>query len=269
MKRTIFFILFTIILTSCGKFEENQLLNYSDENKNYQVTTTAKKLNEKDSLIAKEQPFVRVYNLKNKLINVNNSSFYFYDKNDKLVEAKFVYKREGRSILAKIITDRYVYDKKGRLIKIVSGTEEEEMVIKTFKYNRLGKLESEISPFETINYEYLNNKISKKTILEDESVSKISEYKYDRFNRIIVENWVFSGTDQMITYYKYYPNNKLRTKRDSSYSNKTNPNEYVEFLTEYYYDKKDSIIERRNLGRILSEKTFKLRGKTKFEYKRE
>ncbi|QLC65927.1 hypothetical protein LPB248_06410 [Flavobacterium sp. LPB0248] len=70
----------------------------------------------------------------------------------------------------------------------------------------------------------------------------------------------------MRSYYKYYPNNKLFSKRDSSYSKITNPNQYVEFLTEYYYDNKDSIKEIRNLGRVSCEKDFKLRGKAKFEY---
>ena len=70
----------------------------------------------------------------------------------------------------------------------------------------------------------------------------------------------------MRTYHKYNSNNKLFSERDSSYSKVTNPNQFIEFLTEYYYDKNDSIIEIRKLGRIYSEKNFKIRGKTKFRY---
>ncbi len=122
---------------------------------------------------------------------------------------------------------------------------------------------------ETINYEYLNGKISKKTIFEDNEISRISEYKYDKLNRIETEDWVFSGTNRMRTYYKYNSKNKLFSERDSSFSNVINPNEYVEFLTEYYYDKNDSIIEIRKSGRIHSENEFKIRGKTKFSYLKE
>ncbi len=73
----------------------------------------------------------------------------------------------------------------------------------------------------------------------------------------------------MKTYYKYNSNNKLFSKRDSSFSTVTNPNQYIEFLTEYYYDKNDSLIEIRKLGRIYTEKEFKIRGKTKFKYLKE
>jgi hypothetical protein len=70
----------------------------------------------------------------------------------------------------------------------------------------------------------------------------------------------------MKTYYKYYSNNKLFSERDSSYSKVTNPNQFIEFLTEYYYDKNDSIIEIRDLGRVACEREFKIRGKRKFSY---
>lgn len=268
MKRNIFLIILLCNLISCGNLEENNLLESSEKNKSYQITKTENHLDEKNSLIGKEVYLIRVYDSKNNLINTNNNKFYFYNFSNKLTETKSIYKREGKGIISKIINHKYFYDKKGNLIKITDNSEKEE-IIKKFKYDKFGNLESEIGIRKSINYQYLNAKISKKTIVEDNEVSKISEYKYDKFNRIKTEDWVFSGTNRMKTYYKYYSNNKLFSKRDSSFSKVTNPNQYVEFLTEYYYDKNDSIVEIRKLGRVDSEKEFKIRGKTKFSYLKE
>lgn len=268
MKTNPFLIIFVLSLTSCGKFEENSLLKYSDENKSYQITKIEKNLNENDSLIRKENKSVQFYDSKNRLINSDNISFYFYNSNDKLSEIKSVYKREGKGIISKIISKKYFYDKSNNLVKIADGIEKEN-TIKKLKYDKFGKLTSEINRLETINYEYSNDKVSKKTIIENNEVSKISEYQYNKSNQITIEDWVFSGTNKMRTYYKYYPNKKLFSERDSSFSKATNPNQVIETLTEYYYDKKDSIIEIRQLERVLSDKEFKLAAKTKFEYKKE
>jgi hypothetical protein len=267
MKATLFLIFFILTLSSCGKFEEYDLLNYSDENKSYQITKIVKNLTENDSLYYKEQS-IHFYDKQNRLINSNNVTFYFYNSNGKISETKSIYKRKGRDLIPKIFIEKYFYDKRNSLIKIADITKKEEP-LKTLKYNKLGKLISEFSFLETIYYEYSNNNLSKKTIIEDGKVSKISEYKYNASNKVIIEDWVFNDTkNRMRTYYTYYPNKKIFSKRDSCYSKTTDPNEYIEFLTEYYYDKKDSIIEIRNLGRVLSETKFKLRGKTKFEYKK-
>lgn len=267
MKRNIILIFLFFNFISCRNIEEHNLLKYSEENKSYEIIKIEKNLNEKDSLIRKERNSVFVYNSKNKLINVNNNYFYFYNPNGKISETKSIYKREGKGNIVNITKNKYLYNEKGNLIKIVNP-EENENVIKTLKYDKFGNLISEVGLRETINYEYLKGKIVKKTILENNEISKISNYKYDKWNRILTEDWVFSETNLMKTYYKYYPNNKLFSKRDSSYSKVTNPNQYVEFLTEYYYDKKDSIIEIRDLGRVASEKDFKIRCKTKFEYQK-
>lgn len=268
MKRHLILLILIYNLISCGNFEENNLLEYSTKIKSYQITKTEINLNEKDSIIRKEINQVNVYNLKNRLINSNNITFYFYNKKNKISETKSIYKGEGKGRISKIIKHKYFYDKNENLIKITDNTEKEE-IIKSLKYDKFGNLTSEVGMFETINYEYLNGKISKKTITEDNEVSRISEYKYDKLNRIETEDWVFSGTNRMRTYYKYNSKNKLFSERDSSFSKVTNPNEYVEFLTEYYYDKNDSIIEIRKSGRIYSEKEFKIRGKTKFSYLKE
>jgi len=265
MTRNIILITLFFNFISCRNIEENNLLKYSEENKSYEITKTEKYLNDKDSLIRTERKLVSVYDSKDRLISTNNNSYNFYNSKNKLYETKSVYRRKPNSIILHITENKYLYNKKGNLIKIVNP-EDKEDIIQTFEYDEFGNLISEVGPREIIKYEYSNGKVSIKTILENNLPSKISKYKYDKLNRIITEDWVFSETNQMKTYYKYYPNNKLFSKRDSSYSKVTNPNQYVEFLKEYYYNKEDSIIEIRDLGRVASEKDFKLRGKTKFEY---
>ena len=243
-------------------------MEYSAKNKSYQITKTENNLNEKDSTIRKVNNQINVYDSKNNLINSNNITFYFYNSQNKLSETKSVYKREGKGLISKILKRKYLYDKSGNLIKIIDNTENEE-IIKKLNYDKFGNLKSEIGLRETINYEYLNGNVSKKTVIEENEISKISQYKYDKLNRIETEDWVFSGTNRMKTYYKYNSNNKLFSERDSSYSKVTDPNQYIEFLTEYYYDKNDSLIEIRKLGRVYAEKEFKIRGKTKFRYLKE
>lgn len=255
-------------LISCGNFEENNLLEYSAKNKYYQITKIETNLNEKDSIIRKEANQIKVYDLKNRLINSNDITFYFYNSKNKISETKSIYKREGKGRISKIIKQKYFYDENENLIKITDNTEKEE-IVKELKYDEYGNLESEIGRHETINYKYSNGKISNKTIIENNEISKSSKYKYGKLNKIETEDWVFSGTNRMKTYYKYNSNNKLFSKRDSSYSKVTNPNQYVEFLTEYYYNKNDSIIEIRKLGRVHNEKEFKIRGKIKFSYLKE
>lgn len=265
MKRYLILIIVLCNLISCGNFEENNLLEYSEKNKSYQITKTEKHFNEKDSLIGKVNSSISVYNSKNRLININNNYFYFYDSIEKLTETKLVYRREGKGRITRIISHKYFYDQNKNLVNITDNTEKEE-TIKSLKYDKFGNLESEIGIREKIDYQYSNGTLSKKTIIENNEISKISKYKYDNFNRIETEDWIFSGTNRMKTYYKYYSNNKLFSERDSSYSKVMNPNQFVEFLKEYYYDKNDSIIEIRDLGRISCEREFKIRGKRKFSY---
>ena len=265
VKRHLILIILLCNLISCGNFEENNLLEYSEKNKSYQITKTVKHFNEKDSLIGKVNSSISVYDSKNRLININNNYFYFYDSIDRLSETKLVYRREGKGRISRIIIHKYFYDQNKNLVNITDNTEKKD-TLKSLKYDKFGNLESEIGIREKIDYQYSNSKLSKKTIIENNKISKISEYKYDNFNRIETEDWVFSGTNRMKTYYKYYSNNKLFSERDSSYSKVTNPNQFIEFLTEYYYDKNDSIIEIRDLGRISCEREFKIRGKRKFSY---
>ena len=73
----------------------------------------------------------------------------------------------------------------------------------------------------------------------------------------------------MKTKFEYNEKGKLFREIDSSFNQGTNPNEFVEFMDEYKYDKNDSIIEIIILGRVLSESDFKVRGRKIFELKKE
>ena len=177
MTRNIILITLFFNFISCRNIEENNLLKYSEENKSYEITKTEKYLNDKDSLIRKERKLVSVYDSKDRLISTNNNSFNFYNSKNKLSETKSVYRRKPNSIILHITENKYLYNKKGNLIKIVNP-EDKENIIQTFEYDEFGNLISEVGSREIIKYEYLNGKVSKKTILENNLPSNISKYKY-------------------------------------------------------------------------------------------
>lgn len=262
-------IIFSLFLTSCTTIEEEKLLDYSNENTSYQITKVEEKFTGDDSLIRKTES-LRFYDSKNRLINSDNNSFYFYNQNNKLSEIIMLYRREGKGRIRGIEKQKYIYNANNHLVKIIDVSNKERTV-KTLAYDAFGNLTSETNGPEMfsheINYEYSNGKVSRKTIHENNKISRVSQYKYDKLGRIIIEDWVFDETRQMRTYYTYHKNNKLYSERDSGYYKTTNPNQQIESLIEYYYDKNDSIIEIRKLDRSASEKEFKIRLKTKFEYK--
>ncbi|SEO42858.1 hypothetical protein SAMN05444671_3418 [Flavobacterium sp. CF108] len=260
MNKNIVFVIFCILFISCGNIEENNLISESQKNENFRITTTEKDLDENNHLHLERKQF-KVFDKYNRIINIDNNSFLFYDQNNKLINIKSVYKREGKG-LAKVINEKRIYDLNGNLRFIL----DENDTTSYFTYNRDKKLIKEIYPRQEIFYEYKNNLISKKTIIEDGDTLEVHNYAYDKSKKLNTDVYVFSKKNKMKVFYKYYSNNKLFSKRDSSYSKTNDPNEYIEFLTEYYYDKNDSVVEIRKSGRILSEKVFKLRGKTKFEY---
>ncbi|QLC65928.1 RHS repeat protein [Flavobacterium sp. LPB0248] len=176
MKRNIILIILVFSFISCRNIEENNLLRYSEENKSYQIIKSVKYLNEKDSLISGERKLVCVYDSKDRLINTNNNSFNFYNSKNKLSETKSVYKRKGNCIILNMRENKYFYNEKGNLIKIVNPADNEN-VIKTFEYDEFGNLISEVGFRETIKYEYSNGKVSKKTIFENSQISKKSQFK--------------------------------------------------------------------------------------------
>lgn len=263
MKRNLVFTILLLILTSCGNIEENYLIANSKNDEKFRIVITVRNLTEKDSLLSEQKSF-KVFDKLNRLININDNSFMFYNSNGKLINTKSIYKRKGKG-LAKIINREQFYDSFGNLIFILGDKD----TIAKYTYNSNQKIIKEAYTYEEIIYEYKDNLNSKKIIIEDNDTSKVSNYFYNKTGKLVTENWTFSKKYDMKSFYKYYSNNKLFSKRDSSYAKTTNPNEYVEFLTEYYYDKNDSIIEIRDLGRVLSENEFKIRGKRTFEYRKE
>ncbi|KAF2327390.1 hypothetical protein [Flavobacterium daemonense] len=262
MKRHLIFTILLLLLTSCGNIEESSLISNSKNDEKFRIVVTEKHLTEKDSVLSEHKSF-KVFDKLNRLINVNDNLFMFYNSNNKLINTKSIFKRKGKG-LAKIINREQFYDSFGNLIFILDDND----TIAKYTYDSNQKIIKEAYTYKQIIYEYKDNFNSKKIIIEDNDTSKVSNYFYDKTGKLVTENWTFSKKHEMKSFYKYYSNNKLFSKRDSSYVKTTNPNEYVEFLTEYYYDKNDSIIEIRDLGRVLSENEFKLRGKRIFEYRK-
>lgn len=252
--------LLTVVTSCSGDYQELKLLNYSDKNENVKIEVTETEYDEKDSLIS-EKKYLKVFDSKNRLINKNNSVFYFYNDNNKIDETKFIYRR---GIVTKIIVDKYIYDKNGNLNLITTNFNTID-TIQTFKYNANNNLIEKSGKNIKHFYEYSREKIIEEKETQNNEVSKISHFVYDKNGNKIENNWVF-GNQKMKTYYIYNSKNLIISERDSCITVFGNPNEFVEFLTEFIYNQKDSIIEKRDLGRILSENDFKLRGKTKYYY---
>lgn len=263
MRKQIFNIISLFLLISCARIEETSLLRYSDKNKNHRIEIIEKEFNEKDSLLFEWKSF-KIFDKRNRLINHNNLQFFFYNSYDKIDKIKSVYKR-GRK--TNILTEKYHYDNE-KIIFVTFQFKNKVDTIQSFSYNVKNQLTEKKDKRSTIEFKYQNNQINIETKFENGEIEKESKYVYDNKGRRIVNNWFFNGNQKMRTYYKYNIKNKIISERDSCITTFGKLNEFVEYLTEYYYDGNDSIIEKRDLGRVLSEKDFKLRRKTKYEYKK-
>lgn len=261
----LFFLLnFTFLINSCkGDLEELKLLKYSDNNKKVSIEISEKEFNDKDSLIS-EKKKLKVLDNKQRIINQNNSTFFYYNSKNKLDAVKSIYRRGAKTT---VLTDKYFYDKNGKLIFITYQFNDKTDTIQTFKYNAKNQLiEKGNSKFKT-RYKYINNRVSEEIEFENDTISKSSKFTYNPNGNKIINDWIFSGYIKMKTYYKYNSKNKLISERDSSVTIfRSEPNSIVETVDEFYYDKNDSIILKKSYDRILSEKDFILRRVTKFEY---
>ena len=267
LKKLLTIIFLSLILTSCGNLEEDKLIAEFKAKESYRIWKTEKSLSKKDSIYSQKKSF-KSYDSKNRLINISNVEFYYYnDIENRIEKTKSIYKREGKGT-AKIDTQNYVYYKNG-LLKYIIEKRKKIDTIKSFKYDSEKNLIETKTNFRTISQEYKNGILKKKIVEERNTEPKISEFYYDSLNRPIIENWVFSGNQRMKTKFEYNEKGKLFREIDSSLNQGTNPNEFVEFMTEYKFDKNDSIIEIIKLGRVLSESDFKIRGKTVIERKKE
>ncbi|KAA0126953.1 hypothetical protein FY557_15250 [Chryseobacterium sp. SN22] len=178
---------------------------------------------------------------------------------------KFVYRRGGR---INILTDQYIYDRKQNL-RFVTYQFRDIDTIKIYAYNKFNQLIREEYPLRKsfIHYKYRNGRISEATKIENGTISKHSEFVYDQNGNKSIENWVFKGDQKMRTYFKFNAKHQLISKRDSCITTFGNPNEYVEFLNQYVYNKNDSLTEKRKYDRVLSENHFQYRGKMTYEYR--
>ncbi|GGG52797.1 hypothetical protein [Epilithonimonas arachidiradicis] len=265
MLNYISLLLISFLVISCsGDIEEQKLLRFSDENKKYEFEIIEKDFNEKDSLNF-EKKYYKILDSQYRLINENNLQFSFYNSHNKLSEIKSVYRRGGKT---NILIYKYLYDKKQNL-KLITYQFNDVDTIQIFKYNEMNQLIQKDYPFRKslIKYKYDKDKISEITEFENGEISKYSKFSYDDKGNRSIEDWVFNENQRMRTYFKYNSKNKLISKRDTSFTNSGHPNEYVEFLDKYFYNKNDSLIEKRQYGRILSEKKFEYRGKTTYDYK--
>ncbi|MFD2915408.1 hypothetical protein ACFS29_07130 [Psychroserpens luteus] len=233
----------------------------------YRIWKTEKSLTKKDSVYYQRKSF-KSYDSKNRLINISNFEFYYYNDNENRIEkTKSIYKREGKGT-AKIDTQSYVYDKNG-LLKYIIEKREKIDTIKSFKYDSEKNLIETKTNYRTINRVLENGLLKKKTLKEGGVESRVSEFDYDSLERPIIEHWVFSGNHRMKTRFDYYDSGKLFRETDSTFVQGTNPNEQIESRTEYKYDKNDSVVEIIKLGRVLGESDFKVREKKIIEWKKE
>lgn len=267
MKKLLTITFLSLILTSCGNLEEAKLIAEFKAKESYRIWKTEKYLTKKDSIYSQRKSF-KSYDSKNRLINISNVQFYFYnDKKNQIEKTKSIYKREGKGI-AKIDTQNYLYNKNG-LLSCITEKRKKIDTIKSFKYDSENNLIEIKTNYRNVTQEFENGIIKKRIKIEGNSKPRISEFDYDSLNRPIIENWVFSGNHRMKTKFEYNEKGKLYREIDSSFNQGTNPKELVEFMDEYKYDKNDSIIEITRLGRVLSESDFKIRGRKIFEWKKE
>lgn len=264
MRNSILILL--AIFSSCGKIEENSLLSDAESNSKFTLTKITKSYTEKDSLWHTEK-LKRRYDSENRVISSNDISFYFYNSENKIIKTKNVYRR-GR--ITNILQDNYLYDSKGNLIAIVrNGNSSGQDTLQYFKYDSKNNLIFEGNEYRQKKYGYSANHLIEKQEIENGKVEKISKYKYYQNGKVKMEDWVFGETNKMRTYFTYYSDGKLFSERDSSFKKTNVPNEFVEFKTEYYYLKNDSLCRKKHLGRVFSEKEFKLRGYETFKYEKQ
>ena len=260
-----FSILIILFCYSCGKFDENNLINESKSQESYRIVKSEQHLTNADSTFLKRQRF-SVYDSKNRLINKDDNAFFFYDENDRLIQVKQIYKREGKGI-PKINIHNYLYNSKGKLANVIADFNGVNDTIRSLKYNALNQLIEDGNGFKKTTYIYDNQLLLKKSIYEDNNVTDSVIYQYDQFRKKISQLRYFSG-QKLKTYFVYGKNGKIKSQRDSVINQGKEPCSYVEYLTEFAYDKNDSLTEIRHLGRVLSEKEFQHRGRDIYLYRK-
>lgn len=264
MKKIKYILL--IFLFGCNSsqiVEEIGIIKEFNKKEKFRVWKTEKSYNKIDSMYSERKSFTAFDSL-NRIINKNNSVFYRYNSDNQIATEHTVYRRNR---IVRIMDKEYKYDRNGNLEMILRIGETID-TIQTFKYNENNQILLSKTDFREIDFKYENGKLSEKVSKENNSNPRISNYIYDKEGRLKIENWVFGDNHSMKTTFKYDERNRLISEIDSSFEQRTNPNTFIEFRTDYKYNMNDSIIEKISLGRILSETDFKNRGRTTYEYEK-
>ena len=251
------------VFVSCENLNRSNIISDFEKAEEYRIWIIEKDINDEDSVYLEKKTF-KSFDSNDRLINEGNFKFYYYKGNTGQIEkTKSVFTRDRN---VNIYTEQYLYDQNG-LLKCVLRIEDKTDTVKSFKYDKNKKLIESKTNYGKIVQEFENGLLKKKIEFEGADESRISEFKYDSLKRLIVENWIFSGNHRMKTRFEYNKRGKLQREIDSTYVQGDNPNQFIEFMTEYKYDSQDSITEIIELGRILSDTTFHVRGRKTFERK--
>ncbi len=260
LKKFISILIISLFIVSCRHIESSSLISEFKKKEEYRIWLNTKSINKKDSVYHETKTF-KSFDVNNRLINEGNYKFYYYEgESNSIKKTKSIFKNR---LNVHFRTEIYDYNKKGLLQHIIKIGKSND-TIQSFRYNEKGDLIESKTDYRKITQEFENGLLKKKIEIETNTEPRISEFKYDSLKRLIIENWVFSGNHKMKTRFKY-KDNKLFQEIDSTYVQDGNPNQYIEFMTEYKYDKNDSISEIIKLGRIKSESIFKIRGRKIFE----
>lgn len=259
MRHYLFAII--ILFVSCGELEENDLIETSKKNGSYKIIKTEEKRTDKDSIWFNEESF-KIYDAENRILNLNNQVFNFYNSANKITAQKLIYRRGGKGIV-KILERKYNYDAVGNLISIV----EHNGMSRNLKYDSENRLIEDDNGFRKTTYKYSQNLLQEEILTENESEIWRLSYEYDKLGKLISEVKEFDE-HRVKTEFEYLPNGKIMREWTKSLDGNPVRNEIVDFLTVYKYFENDSLKEERYFGRTLNSKEFFLRGRTNFEYKK-
>ena len=261
MKILFHILIFSLLLISCKNIERDNLIAEFENLEAYRIWLTEKSINENDSVYHERKTF-KAFDSNDRLINEGNFKFYYYQpETERIIKTTAVFKRDKN---VKIYYEKYEYDENG-LLKCILRIGEVIDTVKTFKYDEnKNQIESK-TEYRTITQEFEDGLLKKKINFEGDTEAKVSEFTYDPQKRPLIEDWVFSGDQQMQTRFEYYNNGNLFRETDSSYVQVGNSKPTIEFRDEYKYDKKDSIVEIIKYGRRKNESTFFLRGRKTLE----
>jgi hypothetical protein len=257
-----FFVIYLsilIIFFSCSQPEIQQYIASSKSDEIYRTIIVEKTYNRNDSLELSSTYF-KSFNNKNLLINNNNFSFYYYNQINKIDSIVFFFSRDGKNFLKTI--NKYIYDHKGRLSKIMNHNS----VIKEYIYDSLNRTIVINDHYKT-EIDYLNNNLVNKRIYENGELYKQSLFINNNLGLPLIENWTFSGDNKMTTTYEYIKDKiKSETIYQLDLDSNASPNLQVATKKLYKYLDNDSISEIISYYQVKKSKSFFQNRRTTYEY---